>query len=105
MPPAAPDYCAIDFGPSIKSMPLSIAVATGARVAQLRGAASHEEARRSGWQGIGLSVFLSVVLGGLLYAVRDAVVAGRRIDRVAAALPPGVATISARCRLGCRGLR
>ena len=56
-------------------LPLSIAVATGARVAQLRGAGQHDEAAHAGWQGIGLSVSLSVLVGALLYAVRVPIVA------------------------------
>lgn len=59
----------------IYMLPLSIAVATGARVAQLRGAGRHDEARQAGWQGIGMSVCLSVLVGGMLYLVREPVVA------------------------------
>lgn len=53
-------------------LPLSIAIATGARVAQLRGAGSAELARRAGWQGIALSVGLATGLGLLLYTSRTA---------------------------------
>lgn len=53
-------------------LPLSIAIATGARVAQLRGAGDARTARQAGWQGIGLAVGLAVVLGLLLYVSRPA---------------------------------
>ena len=51
-------------------LPLSIAIATGARVAQLRGAGEAQMARRAGWQGIALSVGLAVALGACLYLLR-----------------------------------
>jgi MATE family multidrug resistance protein len=53
-------------------LPLSIAIATGARVAQLRGAGNAWLARRAGWQGIALAVGLAVGLGLLLYLSRTA---------------------------------
>jgi MATE family multidrug resistance protein len=54
-------------------LPLSIAIATGARVAQLRGAGQAHEARRAGWQGIALAVGLAVLVGLGLYALRQPV--------------------------------
>lgn len=61
-------------------LPLSIAVATGACVAQLRGAGHHAEAAAAGWQGIGLSVGLSTSIAALLYLVRDVIVAAYSPD-------------------------
>lgn len=55
-------------------LPLSIAVATAATVAQLRGAGELRQARLAGWQGIGLSLVLSVLLGGLLFLLREPLV-------------------------------
>ena len=52
-------------------LPLSIAIATGARVAQLRGAGRPQEARLAGWQGIALAVGLAVLVGVGLYALRQ----------------------------------
>lgn len=56
-------------------LPLSIAVATSATVAQLRGSGQPEQARQAGWQGMGLSLALSVTLGLLLYGLRETLVA------------------------------
>ncbi|AKJ28922.1 MATE family efflux transporter [Caldimonas brevitalea] len=56
-------------------LPLSIAIATGAQVSQLRGAGEVAAARRAGWQGIALAVGLSVLLGGLVFALRPWLVA------------------------------
>jgi MATE family multidrug resistance protein len=55
-------------------LPLSIAVATGARVAQLRGGGQAQEAYAAGWQGIRLAAGLSVVLGLGLWLLRTTVV-------------------------------
>ncbi|WKB53740.1 MATE family efflux transporter [Eleftheria terrae] len=51
-------------------LPLSIAIATGAQVSQLRGAGQAAAAARAGWQGIGLAVSLSVLMGGMMYLCR-----------------------------------
>ncbi|PPE65892.1 MATE family efflux transporter [Caldimonas caldifontis] len=55
-------------------LPLSIAVATGARVAQLRGAGHPREAFQAGWHGIRLAAGLSVALGLVLWLLRSAIV-------------------------------
>lgn len=61
-------------------LPLSIAVATGAHVAQLRGAGEHDRARRAGWQGIGLSVGLSTSVALMLYLAREQIVGAYTAD-------------------------
>jgi MATE family multidrug resistance protein len=61
-------------------LPLSIAVATGAHVAQLRGAGHHAEAAAAGWQGIAMSVGLSTTLAAGLYTVRDTIVSAYTPD-------------------------
>jgi multidrug resistance protein, MATE family len=55
-------------------LPLSIAVATGARVAQLRGAGQLHDAFQAGWHGIRLAAGLSVGLGLGLWLLRSAIV-------------------------------
>lgn len=61
-------------------LPLSIAIATGARVAQLRGAGDARLARIAGWQGIALAVGLAVVLGLLLLLARPLLLAAYTQD-------------------------
>ncbi|MCW7540796.1 MATE family efflux transporter [Aquabacterium sp. A7-Y] len=81
-------------------LPLSIAIATGAQVSQLRGAGRIEEARHAGWQGIGLAVCLSVALGGLVYLLRGAVVALYSTDPAVQAVASGLIVYIALYQLG-----
>lgn len=61
-------------------LPLSIAVATGARVAQLRGAGEARAAWRAGCQGIGMAVGLSMTLGLMLFLLRGPIVSAYSLD-------------------------
>lgn len=68
-------------------LPLSIAVATGAQVAQLRGADNAQGAWHAGSQGIGMAVGLSVGLGLGLFVLRGPIVSAYSLD-------PAVRTIA-----------
>lgn len=61
-------------------LPLSIAVATGARVAQLRGAGDARAAWHAGCQGIGMAVGLSMSLGLVLFVLRSPIVMAYSLD-------------------------
>ncbi|MFN3295349.1 MATE family efflux transporter [Caldimonas sp.] len=61
-------------------LPLSIAVATGAKVAQLRGSGQPQAAWLAGCQGIGMAVGLSMSLGVVLFVLRAPIAATYSLD-------------------------
>jgi MATE family multidrug resistance protein len=78
-----------NFATVLYMLPLSVASATGALVAQAIGAGSHADARRIGHSGIRLAAVLSVSIGCLVWLARDLIVRAYTPDPViiAAALP------------------
>lgn len=78
-----------NFATVLYMLPLSIASATGILVAQAIGAKEIDKARRVGFAGIGLSAFLSVALGCVVWLMRGAIVRAYTPDQtiISAALP------------------
>ncbi len=70
-------------------LPLAIANASSALVAQRIGAGDVADARRLGWHGLALAVALAAVVGGAVFAARGPVVRAYTSDAavIAAALP------------------
>ena len=80
---------AANFATVLYMLPLSIASATGALVAQSIGAGQMDAARRIGYAGIRLSALLSVTIGCLVWLTRDWIVRAYTPNEtiIAAALP------------------
>lgn len=73
--PVAAHHIVINVVSLLFMVPLALAQATSALVAQHVGAGEPGAARRVGWVGLRLAVLLAVVLGGAVYALRQPLVA------------------------------
>jgi len=87
--PVAGHQIAVNLVSVLFMMPLALANATSTLVAQRIGADDRRDARRIGWHGLQMGVFIAVVMGGAVYLSRESLLQAYTHDAViiAAAMP------------------
>ncbi len=87
--PVAGHQIAVNMVSILFMVPLALANATSTLVAQLVGAREMSDARRLGWHGLQIGIGVAVLLGGLVFVLRERIVGLYTADRavIDAALP------------------